>query len=360
MIYGKISNYVIYLLYLKLLQIWHLMQVGSLLSWQDESALSLFKQLSYVIPRHNRDALKSGAFILVSQKQDVTDIIEGEADIIEPVKDVPVAKKRPHASGARFAIIVSIISALVSFTIGAVIFREWAKLTDRIENVEALKTQLERHSHDYETQISSLISQAQTYETQIEELKQQIAELSASFRENETPKASKFDSALLVSVMMWQVADDDKLGSLMNLITPLPDSDFKEELRDIILTSQKLQIDNLLTEGNQLLQMMSSGESVSASGDLQNTDGLLSSLSNWFSNAVKLEVVEADKSQEPLVQKQQMNEFVIDLPMLVAHLENSDDELAKTWVQRAKNRLALRQKLEELIIVNINTKRDLP
>ena len=46
--------------------------------------------------------------------------------------------------------------------------------------------------------------------------------------------------------------------------------------------------------------------------------------------------------------------------MLVMHLENSDDELAKTWVQRAKNRLALRQKLEELIIVNINTKRDLP
>ena len=178
----------------------------------------------------------------MSQKQDETDIIEGEADIIEPVKDAPVAKKKPHASGARFAIIVSIISALVSFTIGAVIFREWTKLTDRVENVEALKTQLEIHSHDYETQISSLISQAQTYETQIEELKLQLVELSASFQENGVPKASKFDSAMLVSVMMWQVADDDKLGSLMNLITALPDSDFKEELRDIILMSQQLQM----------------------------------------------------------------------------------------------------------------------
>ena len=296
----------------------------------------------------------------MSQKQDETDIIEGEADIIESVKDVPVAKKRPHASGARFAIIVSIISTLVSFTIGAVIFREWTKLTDRVENVEALKTQLEIHSHDYETQISSLISQAQTYETQIEELKLQLAELSASFQENGVPGASKFDSAMLVSVMMWQVADDDKLGSLMNLITPLPDSDFKEELRDIILTSQKFEINSLLTEGNQLLQMMSSGKSISASDELENTDGLLSSLSNWFSNAVKLEAVKADKSQEPLVQKQQMNEFVIDLPMLVTHLANSDDELAKTWVKHAKNRLALRQELEELIIVNINTKRDLP
>ena len=296
----------------------------------------------------------------MSQKQDETDIIEGEADIIEPVKDAPVAKKRPHASGARFAIIVSIISTLVSFTIGAVIFSEWTKLNDRIENVEALKTQLERHSHDYETQISSLISQAQTYETQIEELKQQLVELSASFQENGVPKASKFDSALLVSVMMWQVADDDKLGSLMHLITPLPDSDFKEELRDIILMSQQLQIDGLLTEGNQILQRISSGESVSASDKIENTDGLLSSLSNWFSNAIKLEVVEADKSQEPQIQKQQVSEFVIDLPMLVTHLANSDDELAKTWVQRANNRLALRQKLEELIIVNINTKRDLP
>ena len=296
----------------------------------------------------------------MSQKQDETDIIEGEADIIEPVKDVPVTEKKPHASGVRFAIIVSIISALVSFTIGAVIFREWTKLTDRAENVEALKTQLEMHSHDYERQILSLISQAQTYEMQIEELKQQLAELSVSFRENETPKASKFDSALLVSVMMWQVADDDKLGSLMNLITALPDSDFKEELRDIILTSQKFEINSLLTEGNQLLQMTSSGKLISASDKIENTDGLLSSLVNWFSNAVKLEAVEADKSQEPQIQKQQMSEFVIDLPMLVMHLENSDDELAKTWVQRAKNRLALRQKLEELIIVNINTKRDLP
>ena len=296
----------------------------------------------------------------MSQKQDETDIIEGEADIIEPMKDASVANKKPHASGARFAIIVSIISTLVSFTIGAVIFSEWTKLNDRIENVEALKTQLERHSHDYETQISSLISQAQTYETQIEELKQQLAELSASFRENETPKGSKFDSALLVSVMMWQMADDDKLGSLMHLITPLPDSDFKEELRDIILMSQQLQIDGLLTEGNQILQRISSGESVSASDKIENTDGLLSSLSNWFSNAIKLEVVEADKSQEPQIQKQQVSEFVIDLPMLVTHLANSDDELAKTWVQRANNRLALRQKLEELIIVNINTKRDLP
>ena len=79
-----------------------------------------------------------------------------------------------------------------------------------------------------------------------------------------------------------------------------------------------------------------------------------------FSNAVKLEAVEADKSQELQIQKHQMSEFVIDLPTLVMHLENSDDELAKTWVQRAKNRLALRQKLEDLIIVNINTKRDLP
>ena len=296
----------------------------------------------------------------MSQKQDETDIIEGEADIIEPVKDAPVAKKKLHASGVRFAIIVSIISALVSFTIGAVIFREWTKLTDRVENVEALETQLEMHSHDYERQISSLISQAQTYETQIEELKQQLAELSASFQENGVPKASKFDSALLVSVMMWQVADDDKLGSLMNLITPLPDSDFKEELRDIIIMSQKFEINSLLTEGNQLLQMTSSGKSISASDELENTDGLLSSLANWFSNAVKLEAVEADKSQEPQIQKQQVSEFVIDLPMLVMHLENSDDELAKTWVQRAKNRLALRQKLEELIIVNINTKRDLP
>ena len=296
----------------------------------------------------------------MSQKQDETDIIEGEADIIEPVKDVPVTEKKPHASGVRFAIIVSIISALVSFTIGAVIFREWTKLTDRVENVEALETQLEMHSHDYERQISSLISQAQTYETQIEELKQQLAELSASFQENGVPKASKFDSALLVSVMMWQVADDDKLGSLMNLITPLPDSDFKEELRDIIIMSQKFEINSLLTEGNQLLQMTSSGKSISASDELENTDGLLSSLANWFSNAVKLEAVEADKSQEPQIQKQQVSEFVIDLPMLVMHLENSDDELAKTWVQRAKNRLALRQKLEELIIVNINTKRDLP
>ena len=296
----------------------------------------------------------------MSQKQDETDIIEGEADIIEPVKDVPVTEKKLHASGVRFAIIISIISALVSFTIGAVIFREWTKLTDRVENVEALKTQLETHSHDYERQISSLISQAQTYETQIEELKQQLAELSTSFQENGVPKASKFDRALLVSVMMWQVADDDKLGSLMHLITPLPDSDFKEELRDIILMSQQLQIDGLLTEGNQILQRISSGESVSASDKIENTDGLLSSLSNWFSNAIKLEAVEADKSQEPLVQKQQMNEFVIDLPMLVTHLANSDDELAKTWVQRVKNRLALRQKLEELIIVNINTKRDLP
>lgn len=296
----------------------------------------------------------------MSQKQDETDIIEGEADIIEPVKDVPVTEKKLHASGVRFAIIISIISALVSFTIGAVIFREWTKLTDRVENVEALKTQLETHSHDYERQISSLISQAQTYETQIEELKQQLAELSTSFQENGVPKASKFDRTLLVSVMMWQVADDDKLGSLMHLITPLPDSDFKEELRDIILMSQQLQIDGLLTEGNQILQRISSGESVSASDKIENTDGLLSSLSNWFSNAIKLEAVEADKSQEPLVQKQQMNEFVIDLPMLVTHLANSDDELAKTWVQRAKNRLALRQKLEELIIVNINTKRDLP
>ena len=296
----------------------------------------------------------------MSQKQDETDIIEGEADIIEPVKDAPVTEKKPHASGVRFAIIVSIISALVSFTIGAVIFREWTKLTDRVENVEALKTQLETHSHDYETQISSLISQAQTYETQIEELKQQLAELSASFQENGVPGASKFDSAMLVSVMMWQVADDDKLGSLINLITPLPDSDFKEELRDIILTSQKLQIDGLLAEGNQLLQKIPSGESVSASDELEYTDGLLSSLSNWFSNAIKLEAVEADKLQEPQIQKQQMNEFVIDLPMLVTHLANSDDELAKTWVQRANNRLALRQKLEELIIVNINTKRDLP
>ena len=296
----------------------------------------------------------------MSQKQDETDIIEGEADIIEPVKDVPVTEKKPHASGVRFAIIVSIISALVSFTIGAVIFREWTKLTDLIENVEALETQLEMHSHDYERQISSLISQAQTYETQIEELKQQLVELSASFQENGVPKASKFDSALLVSVMMWQVADDDKLGSLMNLITPLPDSDFKEELRDIIIMSQKLQINSLLTEGNQLLQMTSSGKSISASDELENTDGLLSSLANWFSNAVKLEAVEADKSQELQIQKQQMSEFVIDLPILVMHLENSDDELAKTWLQRAKNRLALRQKLEELIIVNINTKRDLP
>ena len=296
----------------------------------------------------------------MSQKQDETDIIEGEADIIEPVKDVPVTEKKPHASGVRFAIIVSIISALVSFTIGAVIFREWTKLTDRVENVEALETQLEMHSHDYERQISSLISQAQTYETQIEELKQQLVELSASFQENGVPKASKFDSALLVSVMMWQVADDDKLGSLMNLIKPLPDSDFKEELRDIIIMSQKLQINSLLTEGNQLLQMTSSGKLISASDKIENTDGLLSSLVNWFSNAVKLEAVEADKSQEPQIQKQQMSEFVIDLPMLVMHLENSDDELAKTWVQRAKNRLALRQKLEELIIVNINTKRDLP
>ena len=296
----------------------------------------------------------------MSQKQDETDIIEGEADIIEPVKDAPVAKKKLHASGARFAIIVSIISVLVSFTIGAVIFREWTKLTDRVENVEALETQLEMHSHDYERQISSLNSQAQTYETQIEELKQQLAELSASFQKNGVPKASKFDSALLVSVMMWQVADDDKLGSLMNLITPLPDSDVKEELRDIILMSQQLQIDGLITEGNQILQRISSGKSVSASDESETTDGLLSSLSNWFSNAIKLEAIEADKSQEPLVQKQQMNEFVIDLPMLVTHLENSDDELAKTWVQRANNRLALRQKLEELIIVNINTKRDLP
>ena len=296
----------------------------------------------------------------MSQKQDETDIIEGEADIIEPVKDVPVTEKKLHASGVRFAIIVSIISALVSFTIGAVIFREWTKLTDRVENVEALETQLEMHSHDYERQISSLISQAQTYETQIEELKQQLAELSASFQENGVPKASKFDRALLVSVMMWQVADDDKLGSLMNLITPLPDSDFKEELRDIIIMSQKFEINSLLTEGNQLLQMTSSGKSISASDELENTDGLLSSLANWFSNAVKLEAVEADKSQEPQIQKQQVSEFVIDLPMLVMHLENSDDELAKTWVQRAKNRLALRQKLEELIIVNINTKRDLP
>ena len=296
----------------------------------------------------------------MSQKQDETDIIEGEADIIEPVKDAPVASKKPHASGARFAIIVSIISVLVSIMIGAVIFREWTKLTDRVENVEALKTQLEMHSHDYERQISSLISQAQTYETQIEELKQQLVELSASFQENGVPKASKFDSALLVSVMMWQVADDDKLGSLMYLITALPDSDFKEELRDIIIMSQKLQINSLLTEGNQLLQMTSSGKSISASDELENTDGLLSSLSNWFSNAVKLEAVEADKSQELQIQKHQMSEFVIDLPTLVMHLENSDDELAKTWVQRAKNRLALRQKLEELIIVNINTKRDLP
>ena len=296
----------------------------------------------------------------MSQKQDETDIIEGEADIIEPVKDVPVTEKKPHASGVRFAIIVSIISALVSFTIGAVIFREWTKLTDLIENVEALETQLEMHSHDYERQISSLISQAQTYETQIEELKQQLVELSASFQENGVPKASKFDSALLVSVMMWQVADDDKLGSLMNLMTPLPDSDFKEELRGVIIMSQKLQINSLLTEGNQLLQMTSSGKSISASDELENTDELLSSLANWFSNAIKLEAVEADKSQEPQIQKQQVSEFVIDLPMLVMHLENSDDELAKTWVQRAKNRLALRQKLEELIIVNINTKRDLP
>ena len=296
----------------------------------------------------------------MSQKQDETDIIEGEADIIEPVKDAPVTEKKPHASGARFAIIVSIISVLVSIMIGAVIFREWTKLTDRVENVEALETQLETHSHDYERQISSLISQAQTYETQIEELKQQLVELSASFQENGVPKASKFDSALLVSVMMWQVADDDKLGSLMNLITPLPDSDFKEELRDIIIMSQKFEINSLLTEGNQLLQMTSSGKSISASDELENTDGLLSSLSNWFSNAIKLEAVEADKSQEPQIQKQQVSEFVIDLPMLVTHLANSDDELAKTWVQRAKNRLALRQKLEELIIVNINTKRDLP
>jgi len=296
----------------------------------------------------------------VSQKQDKTDIIEGEADIIEPVNDAPVAKKRTPASGVHFAVIVSIISVLVSSMIGAVIFREWTKLTDRVENVEALKTQLETHSHDYETQISSLVSQAQTYETQIEGLKQQLAELFTSFQENGVPKASKFDSAMLVSIMMWQVADDDKLGSLMHLITPLPDNDFKEELRDIIFMSQKLQIDGLLTEGNQLLQRISSGESVSASDESENTDGLLSSLSNWFSNAVKLEAVEADKSQEPQIQKQQMSEFVIDLPMLVTHLENSDDELAKTWVQRAKNRLALRQKLEELIIVNINTKRDLP
>ena len=296
----------------------------------------------------------------MSQKQDETDIIEGEADIIEPVKDAPVAEKKPHASGVRFAIIVSIISALVSFTIGAVIFREWTKLTDRVENVEALETQLEMHSHDYERQISSLISQAQTYETQIEELKQQLVELSASFQENGVPKASKFDSAMLVSVMMWQVADDDKLGSLMNLITVLPDSDFKEELRDIIIISQKIEINSLLTEGNQLLKKMSSSESISASDKIENTDGLLSSLANWFSNAVKLEAVKADKSQEPQIQKQQLSEFVSNLPMLVMHLENSDDELAKTWVQRAKNRLALRQKLEELIIVNINTKRDLP
>ena len=296
----------------------------------------------------------------MSQKQDETDIIEGEADIIEPVKDAPVAEKKPHASGVRFAIIVSIISALVSFTIGAVIFREWTKLTDRVENVEALETQLEMHSHDYERQISSLISQAQTYETQIEELKQQLVELSASFQENGVPKASKFDSAMLVSVMMWQVADDDKLGSLMNLITALPDSDFKEELRDIIIISQKIEINSLLTEGNQLLKKMSSSESISASDKIENTDGLLSSLANWFSNAVKLEAVKADKSQEPQIQKQQLSEFVSNLPMLVMHLENSDDELAKTWVQRAKNRLALRQKLEELIVVNINTKRDLP
>jgi len=296
----------------------------------------------------------------VSNKQEETDIIEGEADIIEPETDTPAVKKRPQPYGARFAIIVSIISVLVSFMIGAVLYREWTNLTDRVQDVEMLKKQLETHSHDYENQISSLLSQNQTYQGQIEELKRQLREVSVSFQENVSPEAGKPDSALIVSVMMWQLADDSKLGSLSHLITPLPDSELKEELRDIISTAQQLEIDALLSQGNQLLQILSSSEPITASEETAAADGLFDRLATWFSSAVKLEAIETDISQVQHNEIQQKHEFVLSLPVLVKHLENLDDEKAKAWVQRANIRLALRQNLEELIIMNLNKKRELP
>lgn len=295
------------------------------------------------------------------QINDDADIIEGEADILETPPAKPKAKSKkqtqqPFEHNAtlpkpwRLRGLMALV--LLAIAIGSFALYQTMTSTAQLSALQDKMTRLEQaqaiRSEEHQNQMQILLSERQADQTLITDLQNQLAlvieaqgQQSSQFNKDGSATGQ---SAMVAASMMWQVASDDRLILLSDMVTALPDSQMKTDLMDIIMLAENHDIASLVAQGQDLYQQQFETDDAN-----EEAAGLLSSVRHWFADAVKLQSV-SDSSEKPSPQRENsLTPPMIsnDLSVLFEGLEAVPS--AQIWREHVTLRLSLPHKIEQII-----------
>ena len=300
------------------------------------------------------------------QINDDGEIIEGEADILDTAPAKPKTKPKtesktesikqahkPKAASGYGRIIG--VGALFMLLIGLSSFALFESLTTKAqlasleEEMRRLRQAQASQQADDQNQIQALLSDRQADQQARQQMQKQLATVieaqGKQTAENKNQQPAPEQRALVTALMMWQIASDDRLLSLSDMVTSLPDSKMKADLREIMMIAKNHQIGNLITQGQALLEQ----QTPLSQPSLAEETGVLSAVHRWFAEAVNLQSLSDEQSALP----QADNEFqttqvlVTDLSVLFDALKQAP--LAATWREQVTLRLSLASKIEQII-----------
>ena len=207
------------------------------------------------------------------------DVIDGDVDIIEDsISSAPSAatgtsqKPQKAKSKARGLLLMM---ALMAGGVGFACFFGYhiiqgqnvkvAQLESRILELEdQLEDQLEQEGlvQDKEFQeVIATFAKERTIQAQdIKALQETLTRLEDTTNTQNKNPAASLNKALLVAVMMHQLAEQDALAGLGNIVQALPDSPDKQALSDIIAIAQSAPIARLIQQGQSLVKEKASAK----------------------------------------------------------------------------------------------------
>ena len=301
-----------------------------------------------------------------SQINDDSEIIEGEADILDTApadqkakpktkaktESIKQAHKPKAANGFSRMILVS---ALFMLLIGLSSFALFESVTNKAqlasleEEIRRLtKIQAAQQAAD-KSQIQSLLSDRQADQQARQQIQSKLATVieaqGKQIAENTNQQPAPEQQAMVTALMMWQIASDDRLLSLSDMVTSLPDSKMKADLTEVMMIAKNHQIANLIAQGQALLKQQAPSSQVSVAVET----GVLSAVRDWFAEAVNLQPLSNEQGAAAQADKkfQTTQVIVTDLSVLFDALKQAPT--AATWREQVTLRLSLPLKIEQII-----------
>lgn len=294
------------------------------------------------------------------------EIIEGEADILDTSPADQKAKRKtksktesikqahkPKAANG-FGRMIG-VSALFMLLIGLSSYALFESVTNKAqlasleEEIKRLtKIQAAQQTAD-KSQIQSLLSDRQAQQQALQQIQGKLATVieaqGKQIAENTNQQPAPEQHAMVTALMMWQITSDDRLLSLSDMVTSLPDSKMKADLTEVMMIAKNHQIANLIAQGQALLKQ----QAPLSQPSLADETGVLSAVRDWFAEAVNLQPLSGEQGAAAQADKefQTTQVLVTDLSVLFDALKQAPT--AARWREQVTLRLSLPLKIEQII-----------